>query len=74
MPMALVMVAESFIIAKGRVMFAYLFMIAAPLQILAIYLHHESLLMVVGIMAASGYILAFAGFGLLWREFKAGSR
>lgn len=74
MPMALVTVAEYFMIAKGRIMFAYLFMIAAPLQILAVYLHHESLLIVVGIMAASGFLLACVGFGLLWREFKAGSR
>lgn len=73
MPMALVTVAEYFMIAKGRIIFAYLFMIAAPLQILAVYLYHESLLMVIGIMAISGYLLAFVGFGLLWREFKAGN-
>jgi len=73
MPMALVSVAEYFMIAKGRVLFAYLFMIVAPLQILAVYLHHESLLMVIGIMATSGVVLACVGFGLLWREFKLGA-
>lgn len=74
MPMALVTVAEYFMIAKGRIMFAYLFMVAAPLQILAVYLYHDTLLMVVGIMAASGVLLVAVGFDLLWREFKAGNR
>ena len=74
MPMALISVAEYFMIAKGRIMFAYLFMISAPLQILAIYLNHDSLLDVIGIMAASGVSLACVGFGLLWRELKMGSK
>uniref|UniRef100_UPI004048759A oligosaccharide flippase family protein n=1 Tax=Flavobacterium sp. TaxID=239 RepID=UPI004048759A len=74
MPLALVSVAEYFMIAKGRVMFAYIFMIAAPLQILAVYLYHESLLIVIGIIATSGLLVACVGFGLLWREFKAGGK
>jgi O-antigen/teichoic acid export membrane protein len=74
LPMTLVMVVEHFLIAKGRVMFAYLFLIFAPFQVLAIYWYHESLLMVVGIMAVSGVLLVCMGFGLLWRAFKAGSR
>ncbi len=74
LPMTLVMVAEYFLIAKGQVIFAYLFMIVAPLQILAVYLYHESLLMVVGIMASFGVLLVCAGFWLLWRAFKAGAK
>ena len=47
-------------------MFAYLLMIVAPLQVLAIYWYHDSLLMVVGMMAAFGVLLVCVGFGLLW--------
>jgi len=69
-PMALVMVAEYFLIAKGRVLFAYLFLFTAPLQLTAIYFYHDSLQMVVAVMGVSGLLLALLGYGLLWRAFK----
>lgn len=65
MPMALVMVAEYFLIAKGRVVFAYLFMVVAPLQVLAIHFFHDSLLTVVAIMAVSGTLLAAVGYAIM---------
>jgi O-antigen/teichoic acid export membrane protein len=68
LPMALVMIAEHFLIAKGRVLFAYLFVVFAPLQIIAIYLYHDSLKVVVGVMGASGLLVALVGYGLLWRD------
>lgn len=68
LPMAFVMVAEFFLIAKGRVLFAYLFLFTAPLQLGAIYLYHESLQMVVAVVWSSGLLLAFLGYGLLWRS------
>ncbi|MBY0576496.1 MAG: oligosaccharide flippase family protein [Gallionellaceae bacterium] len=70
LPMALVMVAEYFLIAKGRVLFAYLFVFTAPLQLTAIYFYHDSLQMVVAVMGASGLLLAILGYGVLWREFR----
>jgi len=70
LPMALVLVAEHFLIAKGRVLFAYLFLFTAPLQLTAIYFYHDSLQMVVAVMGVSGLLLALLGYGLLWREFK----
>ena len=72
LPMALVMVAEYFLIAKGRVLFAYLFVVIAPLQLLAIHFWHDSLQTVVLIVAASGTVLAAVGYGMLWRAFRAG--
>jgi O-antigen/teichoic acid export membrane protein len=72
LPMTVVMIVEHFLIAKGRVMFAYLFMIIAPLQLLTVYLYHETLLMIVGIMAIFGVLLVCVGAGLLWRSFKVG--
>lgn len=70
MPMALVMVAEHFLIAKGKVLFAYLFLPFAPIQILALYYHHQSLKNVLLIIAMSGFFLASTGYFLLWRTFR----
>ena len=70
LPMSLIMVAEYFLIAMGRVLFAYLFIVVAPFQLIAIYYNHNTMLSVVVIMFVSGAILAIAGYGLLWKEFK----
>jgi len=72
LPMALIMVAEHFLIAMGRVLFAYLFMVVAPLQLIAIYYYHNTLLNIVVIMATSGITLTLLGYGLLWRAYKNG--
>lgn len=70
LPMAFVMVAEHFLIAKGRVLFVYLFAIVMPLQLTAIYFYHSSLMMILIIIGASGLLLALLGYGLLWRAFR----
>lgn len=72
MPMGLVMVAEYFLIAKGRVLFAYLFAVIAPLEMIAIYLRHDSLLTVVAIMGVCGLLLAVVGYSMLWRTYRRG--
>ena len=69
-PMALVLVAENFLIAKGKVLFAYLFLAVAPLQLTVIYFFHQSLQMIVAVIGISGLILAISGYGLLWRAFR----
>jgi O-antigen/teichoic acid export membrane protein len=73
LPMALIMVAEHFLIALGRVLFAYLFIVLAPLQLIAIYYYHDNLLNIVFIMFISGITLSLLGYGLLWREYKNGN-
>jgi len=70
LPMALIMVAEHFLIAMGRVLFTYLFMVVAPLQLIAIYYYHDTLLDIVAVLSISGIILVVSGYGLLWRTFK----
>ena len=70
LPMALIMVAEHFLIAKGRVLFAYLFTFAAPIQFVAIHFYHDSLLNIVAVMGASGLLLVLVGYGMLWRSFR----
>jgi O-antigen/teichoic acid export membrane protein len=70
-PMGMVFVAENFLIAKGRVLFAYLFAFTAPFQLTAIYFFHDSLQMVITVMGVSGLFLAILGYGFLWRDFKS---
>jgi len=67
LPMALVMVVEHFLIAKGRVLFAYLFILILPLQLIAVYFYHSNLLMIVSIVGGSSLLVAILGFGLLFR-------
>jgi O-antigen/teichoic acid export membrane protein len=69
-PLTLVMVLENFLIAKGRVIFAWLFLAAAPFQVLAIYLWHEDLNSILIILGASGVLLLISGFVFLWSDFK----
>ena len=74
LPMSIVMVVEYFLIAKGRVLFAYLFMLVAPLQVLAVYYFHDSLFSIIMITAISGVLVVIIGFAILWRIFASGSR
>ncbi len=69
-PLTLVMVIENFLIAKGRVIFAWIFMAVAPFQVLAIYLCHEDLNSILIILGASGLLLLICGLVFLWSDFK----
>ena len=69
-PMALVMVAEHFLIAKGRVLFAWLFLLMAPIQWLVISYWHTDLLNVIAVMGACGSALVIVGYGMLWKEYQ----
>jgi len=68
--MGLVLIAENYLIAQGKVLFAYLFIIIAPIQLIAIYLYHETLLTVVTILGISGFTLLFIGLLILWKLHK----
>lgn len=65
LPMTLVMVAEHFLIAKGRVIFAYVMMIGIPFVLFAAQTYHEHLIDMVYILAAGGWGLALVGFGVI---------
>ena len=69
LPMALVMVAEHFLIAQGRVLFAWLFLAVAPLQLLVIHLWHPDLRSVILVIGAGGAVMAILGYGVLLREY-----
>jgi O-antigen/teichoic acid export membrane protein len=70
LPMSIAMVAEHFLIAQGRVLFAYLFLIVAPLQLIVFRFNHDNIHSILYIMSAGGSTLALLGFGLLWREYR----
>jgi O-antigen/teichoic acid export membrane protein len=61
LPMTLLMVVEYFLIAKGKVFFAYLFLIGAPLQIATVCFFHKTLLSVIVIMGSFGVGLLLIG-------------
>jgi O-antigen/teichoic acid export membrane protein len=76
LPMTLVLVAEYFLIAKGRVIFAYVMMLAIPFVLLAAQTYHSRLMDMVYILGACGWGLALAGFSVIglqyWRGRKLG--
>jgi O-antigen/teichoic acid export membrane protein len=70
LPISLVMVAEYFLIAKGRVLFAWIFLGLAPLQLSAYSVWHQEPWMIVMIMGVFGAIMAVVGWGALWFAYK----
>jgi O-antigen/teichoic acid export membrane protein len=70
LPMGLVLVAEHFLIAKGRVLFAYLFIVSAPAQAVGFHIFHDSLQAIVAVVGVSGLVVLAGGYGLLWRSYK----
>jgi O-antigen/teichoic acid export membrane protein len=68
-PMAIVMVVEYYLIAKRRVLFAYLMLLAAPLELILIHNFHSTLMQVIWIMGFCGWSLVLVGFFmLLWQN------
>jgi O-antigen/teichoic acid export membrane protein len=70
LPMSIVIVAEQFLIAKGKVLFAWLFLGIVPFQFLAIYKWHSELWMILAVMCVFGLILVLIGFWLIFRGFN----
>lgn len=70
LPMALVLVAEYFLIAKGQILFTYFFLIAAPCQIIAIHFYHANLLQVVVVIMGCSGLLATGGYSLMWKNYQ----
>jgi O-antigen/teichoic acid export membrane protein len=67
LPMALLVIAEYFLMALGKVVFAWLSFIFAPLQILAIYIFHDSLFDVITIVGISGLLLLLCGYIIMFK-------
>ena len=74
LPMTLVMVAEHFLIAKGRVIFAYVMMFFIPFVFLAAYTCHTRLIDIVYILTFGSWGLAAVGFGVIGSQYLRGMR
>ena len=74
LPMALLIVTEYFLMALGKVVYAWLSLRFAPIQVALIYFHHESLLDVVAIVGFSGLLLLVCGYLILFRLIKSNLR
>lgn len=75
LPMAIVIISEQYLIAKGQVLFAWVFLAIAPLQILAIYIWHTELWMIILSMGIFGSLLALIGILFMYysRKLKVSS-
>lgn len=73
LPMALLIVAEYFLMALGKVVYAWLSFIFAPVQILLIYFYHDNLLSVVTIVGMSGFMLLVCGYLFLFKLIRINS-
>jgi len=67
MPMAMVMLVEQYLIAQGRVLFAWLFLAMAPIQLLAAHLWHETIWQIIVILGCTNTVLLIVGLALLLR-------
>ena len=73
-PMALILLGENFLIAKGKIVFSYLFLLSAPIQIIALYFFHSTLLDVVLIVGLSGVIQLILGYWIAFRYLQKRSK
>ncbi len=73
LPMALLIVAEYFLMALGKAVYAWLSFIFAPAQILLIYFYHDNLLSVLTIVGVSGLLLLICGYLFLFKLIRSNS-
>lgn len=65
LPMALLIITEYFLMALGKVLYAWLSLFFAPLQILLIYFYHDDVFEVLRIVGACGLLLLLSGYFFL---------
>lgn len=67
-PFGIIMLGEQFLIAKGRTLFTWIFLLFAPLQYYAISIWHDSLQTLIMIIGLSGLSICLIGYGILALE------
>ena len=65
LPMALIMIIENFLLARGVVLFSWLFLALSPLQLLLAYFFHSEIWMILCSLAASGCLILIVGLVLI---------
>lgn len=71
LPTALIVVAENFLLAKGRSLFTWLFLILGPVELAVIHAWHPNLSAVIAVVGATGATVALVGYGLLWQATRS---
>lgn len=74
LPITAVIVIENFLMATGKTLFAWLFLILCPLEVLVIHVWHPSPMAVVGVIALFNLLLLAAGGVVAWVQVKSMSR
>jgi O-antigen/teichoic acid export membrane protein len=74
LPMTFVMIAEHFLIAKGRVLFCWIFALILPFEFFAMLHWHKDLLAVLSVMGLFGLLMASLGYGILAKEWLASQK
>lgn len=68
LPMALIMVLEHFLLAKGRILFTLVFVVLVPIEIGIIYCSHQSLYSLISAVFIVGFLAFLIGIIVLYRE------
>jgi O-antigen/teichoic acid export membrane protein len=71
LPISIVMVIEHFLIARGRILFAYIFALVAPLQLFLTSIFHETPSDILVIMGGCGVLLIVLGSIFLLQILKS---
>jgi uncharacterized membrane protein len=65
----MVLVAEQYLMAKGRALFAWLFMLSAPIQLIAIFFFHEEIMNILIIIGITGLALTIIGYAFIFEKY-----
>lgn len=68
LPMAMMIVAEYFAMALGKVVYAWLSLLYAPLQLVLISQYHSTLFEIMLIVGMCGLLLLLSGYFALWKH------
>jgi O-antigen/teichoic acid export membrane protein len=67
-PITIIILAEHYLIAKGKTLFAWIFFLTVPIALIAINFLHEDLITVILIIGIYGAIVGAIGFILMWSD------
>lgn len=68
MPMVFIILAEHFLLARGKVFFAWIFFAFAPIELFGIHLFHDDLSQVIWVMGISNTLIGLIGLVFMWPE------
>ena len=67
-PIVFVILAEHFLLARGKVLFAWIFLVIAPLELLGMHYFHKDLFQIIWVMGFANTLMALIGLTFMWPE------